>query len=69
MTDKEIDKFIAHMKPIGDIWEKEDVRRVYGDQTLEDAIESREKDMGLFAHGINTLLNSLSSEEKLGKDE
>ena len=41
MTNTEINEFIERMEEIGDIWEPEDVQRVYGDGTLEEALQDR----------------------------
>ncbi len=48
MKKKDIDTFIEEMEPIGDVWEPEDVERVYGDYSLEDALASRKQDLGQF---------------------
>ncbi len=58
MTKNEIDSFIERMEEIGDIWEPEDVKRVYGDYTLEDAVSDRMADMMTFGSIIGTILNS-----------
>lgn len=52
MTKTEIDAFIERMEELGDVWEPEDVERVYGDRTLEDALEDRMGDM--MALGISS---------------
>lgn len=57
MTDIEINTFIESMEEIGDLWEPEDVERVYGDQSLEDALADRMADMSAFASIIGTILN------------
>ena len=57
MTKIEIDSFIERMEEIGDIWEPEDVERVYGNQSLEDAIEDRMGDMMAFGNIMATILN------------
>ena len=45
MTKKEIQKFIKHMASnYNDVWEAEDVERVYGEYTLDDAIADRASD-------------------------
>ena len=38
MTKAEIETFIERMEEIGDVWEEADVERVYGNQSLEDAL-------------------------------
>ena len=60
MNDIEIEVFIEGMEEIGDVWEKEDVKRVYGDRRLEDALNDRIGDMQVFANIINTVLNQKS---------
>lgn len=58
MTSTEISTFIERMEEIGDIWEEEDVRRrVYGDWSLEDALQDRMGDMFAFGSIIDTVLN------------
>ena len=57
MTKIEIDTFIERMEEIGDIWEEADVERVYGDRTLEDALNDRMGDVMTFGHIIGTLIN------------
>ena len=57
MTKAEIETFIERMEEIGDVWEVEDVERVYGDSTLEEALEDRMGDMNWFANIIGTVLN------------
>ena len=57
MTKIEINIFIERMEEIGDLWEPEDVERVYGDRSLEDALEDRMTDMSAFANIIGTILN------------
>lgn len=57
MTKTEIDAFIERMEEIGDVWESEDVERVYSDQTLEDALEDRMGDMMAFGNIISTIIN------------
>ena len=57
MTKIDIDTFIERMEEIGDVWEPEDVERVYGDRTLEDALEDRMGDMMAFGNIISTVIN------------
>ena len=59
MHDKtEIETFIERMEEIGDVWEEEDVERVYGDRSLEEALEDRMGDMMAFGNIISTVINS-----------
>ena len=57
MTKAEINIFIERMEEIGDIWEEKDVNRVYGDWSLEDALQDRMGDMFTFVSIIDTILN------------
>lgn len=57
MNDIEINTFIERMEEIGDIWEKDDVKRVYGDKSLEEALNDRMADMNTFGNIIATVLN------------
>ncbi|WP_026523284.1 hypothetical protein [Butyrivibrio sp. MB2005] len=52
MNREEIDQFIEKMEEIGDVWEAEDVERVYGNDSLEDALDSRTSEVNLY---LNTL--------------
>ena len=57
MTNTEISIFIDRMEEVGDIWEEKDVKRVYGDWSLEDALQDRMGDMFTFSSIIDTILN------------
>lgn len=57
MTRNEINEFIETMEEIGDVWEAEDVERVYGDYTLESALSERKSEIGQFGKIIETVLN------------
>ena len=41
MSTEDIKKFIEEMGKIGDVWTKEEVRDVYGETTLEEALMDR----------------------------
>lgn len=58
MTDSEMDIFIEEMDHRGDHWEKEDVKRVYGDSTLEEALEDRKTSLDMFFDGFAKYLQS-----------
>ena len=58
MTKAEINTFIEHSEEIGDVWDTADVERVYGNRTLEDALDDRMNDMMAFANIIGTIINS-----------
>lgn len=49
MNDLEIKTFINTLKEAGDTWEPADVKRVYGDTSLEDALQDRINDLHWFA--------------------
>ena len=57
MTKSEIEAFIERMEEIGDVWEEADVERVYGDRSLEEALEDRMGDMMAFGNIISTVIN------------
>ena len=57
MTKLEIATFIERMEEIGDVWEEADVERVYGDRSLEEALEDRMSDMMAFGNIIGTVIN------------
>ena len=46
------------MEEIGDIWGEADVERVYGDRSLEDALNDRVGDMMIFGNIISTVINA-----------
>ncbi len=41
MTKTEVAEFIERMEEIGDVWEEDDVERVYGDRSLQEALNNR----------------------------
>lgn len=57
MDDKDIGIFIERMEEVGEIWDKEDVRRVYGDVSLEEALQDRQNDIIWFADIISKEIN------------
>ena len=57
MTKVEIETFIERMEEIGDVWEEADVERVYGDQSLQDALNDRMDDMMAFGNIISAVIN------------
>ena len=63
MNQNEIYEFIERMEEIGDIWEYDDVKRVYGDKSLEYAINERMTTLNTFAGIIHTVLNRDHNEE------
>lgn len=58
MTKQEIHEFIERMEEIGDIWEEEDVERVYGTMSLESALHDRHTSVSLFFNIIGNVINS-----------
>lgn len=55
MEQNEINEFIEEMEAIGDEWEPEEVERVYGDTSLEDALTLRKSEVGTFNNIISNL--------------
>ena len=58
MNDLEIGKFIERLKEIGDVWEEDDVRRVYGEYSFDEAMEDRMTDINMFADIVGKIINS-----------
>ena len=52
MTKEERQYFIDRMEEIGDEWEDDDVKRVYGKMSLQDALDDRMKDMQFCLHHL-----------------
>ncbi len=50
MNSRERKYFIERMEEMGDIWEDEDVKRVYGRKSIEEALSDRMSDMQAFAN-------------------
>ena len=63
MTDDEIYKFIDAMEDMGDKWEFEDAKRVYGDSNLKDALNDRTTSVGMFYNALATVFNYLGRKE------
>lgn len=57
MTAEEINTFIETMEEFGDVWTVERVKDVYGDKSLEKAINDRKAILAQFGSIIGTLLN------------
>ena len=47
MKKRDIDTFIEEMETIGDKWTPEQVEDVYGDFTLEEALDDRKSNVGI----------------------
>ena len=63
MTRSEIDIFIDTMEDFNDIWEPEDVERVYGHMSLEDALADRQSDMAAWANIMGMVINGIKRGE------
>lgn len=57
MNDIEINTFIERMDEEGDIWEHEDVERVYVDISLDEALQDRMNELHWFADILNKVIN------------
>lgn len=57
MSDLEIKTFIETMEEAGDVWEAEDVKRVYGDWSYDNAVADRLSELQAFGGIIGTILN------------
>jgi len=57
MTKAEIRTFIEEMENIGDKWTEEQVKRCYGDCTLEEALRDRRGALGTFFDIIGKVIN------------
>ena len=57
MTKEERQHFIDRMEEIGDEWEDDDVKRVYGKMSLQDALDDRMKDMQFFGNIVDAIIN------------
>lgn len=57
MNEQDIKTFIECMEESGDIWDESDVRRVYGNNTLEEALQNRKNELLWFANNIDKVIN------------
>lgn len=48
--------FMEEMEAIGDTWTLEEVERVYGNSTLDEALADRKGSMGMFFNAIESVL-------------
>ena len=53
----EINEFIEEMESIGDEWNAEDVERVYGDSSLDEALADRKSALNSFFDSMGKILN------------
>ena len=58
MKKKDIDAFIEEMESIGDEWTPEQVKDVYGNSTLDDALTDRKSSVGTFFDIIGKVINN-----------
>lgn len=58
MTDNEIYEFIEEMESMGDDWTYEQVKDVYGDQSLDDALTARKTVVTHYNNIIGTVINA-----------
>ena len=58
MKKKDIDAFIEEMESIGDEWTPEQVKDVYGNSTLDDALADRKSSVGTFFDIIGKVINN-----------
>lgn len=56
MKKQDIERFIEEMEELGDEWEPEDVERVYGDKTIEEALDDRKTSVSLFFDIISKII-------------
>lgn len=58
MNKKEIDFFIEEMEHCGDEWTPEQVEDVYGDKTLQEALDERKTSLGILGDIFGKLFGS-----------
>ena len=58
MNKQDVAEFIEEMEAIGDIWTPEQVKDVYGDSTLDEALADRKSSLGIFFDIIGKVINS-----------
>lgn len=56
MTKFDAEIFIEEMEEIGDVWTVDQVLDVYGDDTLESALEKRKSEVGIFMNIISSVI-------------
>ena len=56
MTKFDAEIFIEEMEEIGDVWMVDQVLDVYGDDTLESALEKRKSEVGIFMNIISSII-------------
>ncbi|MBU5408346.1 hypothetical protein KQH97_08545 [Ruminococcus sp. MSJ-25] len=58
MTKADIDIFIEEMEAINDKWTPEQVERVYGSMSLEDALSDRKASLKIFFDIVGKVVNN-----------
>lgn len=58
MNSIEIDTFIELMEEVNDIWTPEEVRRCYGNGTLEEAVLSRKQELKIMGNIYEKVVNA-----------
>lgn len=56
MKKSEAEIFVDEMESMGDVWTEEQVLDVYGNNTLEEALEERKASMGTFMDIISAVI-------------
>lgn len=57
MNTIEINTFIEDMENYGDYWTEEQVKEVYGDKTLKEALNDRYACLSIMGNIVGTVLN------------
>lgn len=57
MNKKEVNQFIEEMQKIGDEWTPEQVESVYGEDSLDDALNDRKGSLDIFFDIIGKVIN------------
>lgn len=63
MKEKEINYFIEEMEAIGDEWTEEQVQDVYGQVSLEEALEDRKSSVDMHLNNLIKVFSYLNDEE------
>ena len=58
MNKREIAEFIEEMETIGDVWTPEQVKDVYGDISLDEALTDRKASIGTFFDILGKAMNN-----------
>ena len=58
MKKSEIAEFIEEMEMIGDVWTPEQVKDVYGDSSLDEALADRKASIGTFFDNLGKVTNN-----------